>query len=102
MLTPLITFPYWVCESNFPSPVITKSQSLIIFSNREIFKKFLIPEINLAFRKLIEPPPTPPAAPAPGMSAMLGKLYWSNFDSKLTKPLSNSWTCDESAPFWEA
>ena len=51
--------------SNFPSPVMIKSAFLIFSSKFIIFEIISNPLKSLAFKKLINPNPSPPAAPLP-------------------------------------
>ena len=96
---PEITFPWTLWLSIRPSPVITRSAPLRIASNPTVSNTHSMPDFSSAPKKATQPPPIPPAAPAPGSSATdRFRLAWMAMSIFLS-PSSSNVTMFSSAPF---
>jgi len=74
--TPNTTFPYKLCLSTLPSPVITMPHYSISLSYYIIYIIFSIPFFNLAFKNMIAPPLIPPPAPLPFSAYKFLLNFW--------------------------
>ena len=76
------SLPFKLWLSKRPSPVITRLDSLIIFSRLEIFFNISNPFLIFEFNSPYKPPAVPPAAPPPLIFVISFEL---NFLIKLEK-----------------
>ena len=96
------TFPMRVCRSDFPSPVMMRSASLIFSAKSRVSKRSSMPGFNCASRNAWRPPPIPPAAPAPGCKDTSLPVVWNMTSERCCMAISSSFTISASAPFWGA
>ena len=97
-------FPIRVCRSDFHSPVMRRSASLIFSAKVQSFQKKLYAGFQLHIQKWWRPPPyrLPPAAPAPGCKDTSLPVVWNMTSERCCIATSSSFTISASAPFWGA
>lgn len=73
--TPIGAFPIAVCLSSLPSPVTTRSASLIYSSSCVSSSTILIPDSSTALVNVKNANPSPPAAPVPAFLHLLSEIF---------------------------
>jgi len=98
--TPTGAFPMAVWKSVRPSPVMTRSAPWTRASKPVVSSTMATPGRRLAGVKNSRPAPRPPAAPAPGSSAMSRPVAALATSAKTPRAASSSCTISGVAPFW--
>ena len=97
--TLLGSLPNRVCLSVLPSPVITASERRILSSSDAALASTSNPLWSSQFKKADNPPPMPPAAPAPGRFIIFLPYAFSKISPIFRKPSSKGSTSFFEAPF---
>lgn len=95
------TFPIRVCRSDFPSPVMMRSASLIFSAKSRVSKKKLYAGFQLCIQKCVETAPHTACRTGTGMQGYVLPVVRNMTSERCCIATSSSFTISASAPFGE-